>query len=278
MDLKQRIASKRQEAEEAMSSSSAKMAKIVQDEEPDLDAIVLPISQIEIRLQGRRSFKNLDALAEDIREKEQLQPIIVKEIDTNRYLLVAGERRYRAIHEILKQDTILARVRRRDESDTDIRFVQIAENAQRDDYLPLELANELADLKAQTGLTLDAIAKRIGKSKGFVSKFISLSNAPEAVKQAIVRGDLTATGWFNNKALVSEQLTQSTKNAPPITQTRTATLAITLDAAKAMAQILQQLAAEKGLAEIDVKLSGKVSKKQLQAILVTRANEIANAL
>ncbi len=144
--------------------------------------------------------------------------------------------------------------------------------------MPLELAHELADLKEQTGLTIEEIGRRIGKSKGFVSKFISLTNAPDDVKQAIYDGHVTATAWFNNKELVTSQLTEPVKNKPPQVKIRTATLSITLDAAKDIARILQQLANAKGLAEIDVELSGKVTKKQLQAILITRANEIANAL
>ena len=270
MNLKQRIAIKRQQAEQGADHS--------QQIQPDPDAVVIPVSQIELKKQGRRTFNNLDVLAEDIKQNGQLQPILVKQIDTRRYQLISGERRYRAISEILKQSTMLARIRSADESDTDIRFVQISENAQRDDYLPLELAYELADLKRQSGFTIEEIGKRIGKSKGFVSKFISLANAPEEIKQAIERGELTATNWFNNKSLITEQINQPVKNLPPKTKARTATLSITMDAAKDLAKILQQLAADKGLAQIDVELSGKVTKKQLQAILVTRANEIAQSL
>ena len=156
--------------------------------------------------------------------------------------------------------------------------MQLSENAQRDDYLPLELANELADLKVQTGLTIEEIGKRIGKSKGFVSKFISLTNAPDEVKQAIEGGHVTATAWFNNKDLVTSQLQEPVKNQPPKAKVRTATLSITMDAAKDIAKILQKLAVDNGLVEIDTNLTGKVTKKQLQAILVTRANEIAKAL
>ena len=277
MNLKQRIADKRQQAEQGVIQPSPVVGHVHQEQQ-DTDAFVLLVSQIEVKQQGRRSFENLDSLSEDIKAKGQIQPIVVKQIDNNRYLLIAGERRYRAIKDILKQETILARVRRLDESGADLRFLQLSENTQRDDYLPLELAYELADLKEQTGLTIEVIGKRIGKSKGFVSKFISLINAPDDVKQAIHDGHVTATAWFNNKELVTSQLTEPVKNKPPQVKIRTATLSITLDAAKDIARILQQLANEKGLAEIDVELSGKVTKKQLQAILITRANEIASAL
>ena len=277
MDLKQRIALKRQGAQQD-SSQLTPVVEHIHQEQQDPDAIVLLISQIEVKGQGRRTFENLDTLAEDIKAKGQLQAVVVKQIEPNRYSLIAGERRFRAIKDVLKQETILARVRRVEESDADIRFVQLSENAQRDDYLPLELANELADLKEQTGLTIEDIGKRIGKSKGFVSKFISLVNAPDEVKQAIADGHVSSTAWFNNKETVSNQLTKSAKNQPPQTKVRTATLTITLDAARDIAVILQKLAIDKELTEIDVDLSGKVTKKQLQAILGTRANEIASTL
>jgi ParB/RepB/Spo0J family partition protein len=277
MNLRQRIALKRQEAGQD-NSQTTPVVEHIHQEQQDPDAIVLLISQIEVKGLGRRTFENLDTLAEDIKAKGQLQAIVVKQIEPNRYSLIAGERRFRAIIDVLKQDTILARVRRVEESDADIRFVQLSENAQRDDYLPLELANELADLKEQTGLTIEDIGKRIGKSKGFVSKFISLANAPDEVKQAIADGHVSATAWFNNKETVSSQLTTPAKNQPPQTKVRAATLTITLDAARDIAVILQKLAIVKELTEIDVDLSGKVTKKQVQAILGTRANEIASAL
>ena len=283
MDLKQRIALKRQQAEQPSQPDNLHVIQTdVTDAVADQLALVLSIDSIEVKQQGRRSFDNLDALAEDIRNNGQLQPVIVKSLGANRYQLIAGERRFRAIRDILQQPTILARVRDMEESEHDLRFVQIAENAQREDYLPLELASELADLKAQTGMTIEQMAKRIGKSKGFVSKFIGLVTAPEPVRQAIAEGQLTATAWFNNKSLVNEQLAgnadSSEKAAPPQSKVRTASLPITLDAARDLARILQKLAADNGLAEIDVALNRKTTKKQLQAILVTRAREIADAL
>jgi ParB/RepB/Spo0J family partition protein len=276
MNLKQRIADKRQQAEQG-DIQSAQVVNI-QQEQQDTDAVILSVSQIEVKKQGRHTFLSIEELALDIKSNQQLQPVVVKQIDNNRYRLIAGERRYRAINDVLKQDTILARIRRVDESDTDVRFVQLSENTQRDDYLPLELANELADLKQQTGLTIADIGQRIGKSKGFVSKFISLANASDEIKQAIEEGHLTATAWFNNKDLVTSQLQEPVKNTPPKAKVRAATLSITMDSAKDIARILQKLAVDKGLAEIDTNLTGKVTKKQLQAILVTRANEIAKAL
>jgi ParB/RepB/Spo0J family partition protein len=167
MDLKEEIARKRAQATNVTTHAqttqhTARIDDLIQQDQHDPDAVVLMVDQIEVKAQGRKTFDDLEALALDIKCVGQLQPVIVKQIDHNRYRLVAGERRYRAIKQILKQDTIRATIRRADESETDIRFVQISENAQREDYLPLELASELADLKNETdtaeGATIAAAA------------------------------------------------------------------------------------------------------------------------
>lgn len=285
MDLKEEIARKRAQANHSAhntvnNNQASQIIEQNQLEQQDPDAVVLMVSQIEVRTQGRKTFDDLEKLASDIEAVGQLQPIVVKQIDANNYRLIAGERRYRAIKQILKRETIRATIRRFDESDNDIRFVQISENAQREDYLPLELARELSDLKATTGFTLEQIASRIGKSKGFVSKYINLLEAPTEIREAIHNGEIAATAWFNNKELVTSQLKQSVKQQkiPPVTTTRNATVAITFDAAKDIARILQSLAHTNGMVNIDVDLSGNVTKKQLQAILLTRSNEILKSL
>lgn len=285
MDLKEEIARKRAQANHSAhntvnNNQTSQIIEQNQSDQQDPDAVVLMVSQIEVRTQGRKTFDDLEKLASDIDAVGQLQPIVVKQIDANNYRLIAGERRYRAIKQILKRETIRATIRRFDESDNDIRFVQISENAQREDYLPLELASELSDLKATTGFTLEQIASRIGKSKGFVSKYINLLEAPTEIREAIHNGEIAATAWFNNKELVTSQLKRSVKQQkiPPVTTTRNATVAITFDAAKDIARILQSLAHTNGMVNIDVDLSGNVTKKQLQAILLTRSNEILKSL
>jgi len=283
MDLKDEIARKRARANGAdvdeSKNPSARIIDFIPQDQHDPDALVLMVNQIEVKEQGRKTFDDLEELASDIKIVGQLQPIVVKQIDADRYRLVAGERRYRAIKHILKAETIRATIRRVDESETEIRFVQISENAQRDDYLPLEIATELAYLKKETGFTIDVIASRIGKSKGFVSKYINLLDAPVEVIEAIRKGEIAATAWFNNKELVLQQLKKPlSSSVPPKSNKRISTISVSLDAAQDIAKILQRLAQKNGLANIDVDLSGSVTKKQLQAILTSRANEVLESL
>jgi ParB/RepB/Spo0J family partition protein len=281
MDLKEEIARKRAQANsvDENKNTSARIIDFVSQAQQDPDAVILMVNQIDVKAQGRKTFDDLEALASDIQAAGQLQPVVVKQIDAHRYRLVAGERRYRAITQILKQDTIRATIRKVDESEMDTRFVQLSENTQRDDYLPLELAEELADIKYGSGLTNEQIGSRIGKSKGFVSKYISLLNVPEDVKQAINSGEVTATAWFNNKEQVTQQLNDGQSGSiPPKANKRNATLSISIDVALDIARILQTLSRQKGLADIDVDLSGSVTKKQLQAILSSRTNEVLESL
>jgi len=284
VDLKEKIFKKRQEANNGVidkkdKKQSAQIIDYIPQAQSDPDAVILKVDQIEVKKQGRETFENLEELAADIKAVGQLQPIVVIQLDTHRYRLVAGERRYRAIKQILNADTIRATIRRSEESEIDTRFIQVSENTQRDDYLPLELGEELADIKCQTGLTNEQIASRIGKSKGFVTKHIGLLNAPDEVKQAISRGELAATTWFNNKEQVLQQInSRQSASTPPKVKSRHATLSISMDVALNCARLLQTLSKQKGLAAIDIDLSGSVTKKQLQAILMSRADEVLNSL
>lgn len=298
--LKESIAKKRSESnkkfvdikqQSSQNNTAIEIAKRTESDLQDPDAVILLIDSIDVKKQGRTIFENIEELATSIKKNGQLQSVIVKQISAFRYELISGERRYRAIKDVLKQESIRATIRRVTETDTKKRLIQLSENTERDDYLPLDLAYELADLKEKTGLNNKALGTEIGKSETFVSKFVGLANAPEEVKQAIIEGHLSASTWFNEKNVILEQLneTQNTvepdqistkieKKNPPVTLTRTPTVSLAMDNAKDMALILQKLAAINNLALIDVDLTGKVTKKQLQAIIGTRAKEILDVL
>jgi ParB family chromosome partitioning protein len=281
MELKERIAQKRNQIEEAGPESGSHADLIeppIEHDQQDPDAVILLVSSIVLKKQGRATFENLDELAADIKENGQIQPIVVKPINASKYQLIIGERRYRVIKELLKQKTILARLRHRDETPTDTRFFQLSENIQRDDYLPLELAAELADLKTETGFSDETIAQRIGKSRGYVSKFMRLGRAPDDIKRAIKEGVITAAEWFDHGKTL-DMTTQGTDRQQAVQgRGRTPMVSITLDSAQSLALILQRLAESQSLSLIDANLKNKATKKQLQAILNSRATEILGAL
>ena len=281
MDLKERIAEKRKRTEVAGPESGNTVAPIkppIQPDQQDPDAVILLVSSIVLKKQGRTTFENLDALAADIKEKGQIQPIVVKQITASKYQLVVGERRYRVIKELLKQKTILARLRNKDETPSDTRFFQLSENIQRDAYLPLELAAELADLKAEADFSDEQIAQRIGKSRGYVSKFMRLHRAPDDIKRAIKEGVITAADWFDNGKALDITVQGTHRQQAEQGRGRTSMVSITLESAQSLALILQRLAESQSLSLIDANLKNKATKKQLQAILNSRATEILGAL
>jgi ParB family transcriptional regulator, chromosome partitioning protein len=129
--------------------------------------------------QPRKHFdkQKLKELAESIRSKGVLQPIIVKRIDLERFLLVAGERRYRA-SQLAKLEKIPALITTDDEQE-----IALIENLQREDLKPLEEAEGLKVLAERSGYTHVQLAAVIGKSRVTVTELLSLNDLPEQIKE-----------------------------------------------------------------------------------------------
>lgn len=137
--------------------------------------------------QPRRSFDevSLDELAASIREHGVLQPIVVVP-HKNGYMIVAGERRYRAATKA-QMDTIPALVRTL--SDQHKLEISLIENLQRHDLNPLETATAYLKLRDQFNLTLDQIGERVGgKSVAAISNTLRLLRLPQAAREALAEG------------------------------------------------------------------------------------------
>jgi ParB family chromosome partitioning protein len=128
--------------------------------------------------QPRRHFDEeaLGELAESIRRHGVLQPIIVKREADGGYLLVAGERRYRASR-IAGLATIPALVR-----DDDPLEIAMIENLQREDLTPLEEALGIAALIEAQGYTHAEVADLLHKSRPHVSNTLALTRLPKAIQ------------------------------------------------------------------------------------------------
>jgi len=139
--------------------------------------------------QPRKHFEEekLQQLADSIRQKGVLQPILVRKID-GRYQIVAGERRFRAA-ERLGLPEVPARLVE-DLTDRDMLEISIVENLQRDDLNPLELANGYQRLIRDFNLTQEELSTRVGKDRSSVANTLRLLNLPEEVKEQIVAGKL----------------------------------------------------------------------------------------
>ncbi len=142
--------------------------------------------------QPRRAFdpESLQALGDSIRLHGLLHPIVVqREGDT--YRLVAGERRLRAA-QLAGVSAIPAIVRPAAESGRQSLEVALTENLVRSDLNPMEEAAAYARLSDAFGLTHEAIALRLGRTRSGVSNAIRLLNLPAPVQEAVAESRLTA--------------------------------------------------------------------------------------
>src|SRR5210317_29227 len=141
--------------------------------------------------QPRKSFedKSLKQLAQSIEEKGLISPITVKQVDS-KYIIVAGERRYRA-HKLLNKKRILAYVIDA-ESNKDIMYMALIENIQREDLNPIEEAKGYKYLQDNLDSSITEIAKTVGKSRPAVSNALRLLKLPSQIQDSILKGEINA--------------------------------------------------------------------------------------
>lgn len=139
-----------------------------------------------------RKFFNDDKIAElaqSISEHGVVQPIVVKKQGDNSYLIVAGERRWRAA-KLAGLKTLPVIIK--DYSEKTVMEVALIENLQREDLNPVEEAMAYKSLVDEFDLTQDEVAKKIGKSRSAIANTLRLLNLPEQVKEMLITGKITA--------------------------------------------------------------------------------------
>jgi ParB family transcriptional regulator, chromosome partitioning protein len=140
--------------------------------------------------QPRAAFDEqaLLALAESIRRRGVLQPVLVRPLAGGKYELIAGERRWRAAR-LAERDTIPAVVRH----GTDSGSLELAliENMAREDLNPVEQARGCAALIEELGLTREEVGLRVGRSRVSVSNLIRLLELPDEALELIEQGELS---------------------------------------------------------------------------------------
>ena len=165
------------------------------------EAIQDPVMQIaEINLDAiresptnpRKTFdkRQLDELAEDVRTRGVLQPILVREQRPGRFEIIVGARRFRA-SKAADRKTIPAIVTEME--DLEVLETQIVENAKRADVPPLEEAEGYQALMQNHGLTADEVAAKVNRSRSAVYARLKLCELGEPAKKALREGKLTAS-------------------------------------------------------------------------------------
>ena len=141
--------------------------------------------------QPRASFDEepLDALADSIGRIGVLQPILVRQVEADRFELIAGERRWRAAKRAGLQ-AIPALVR--SVEDQESLEEALVENLHREDLNPLEEAAAFLQLQQDFGLTQQAVANRVGRSRAAVTNATRLLQLPGEVQELIADRRLSA--------------------------------------------------------------------------------------
>lgn len=159
--------------------------------------VVKPIPLVQISPnpdQPRKTFneQELNDLAESIKEKGVLVPIILRSVQNKAYLyeIVAGERRYRAA-----QRAGLSEIPAIVKTLTDENAMEIAliENIQRENLNPIEEAEGYKNLMEKCHYSLEEVSKMIGKSVSYIRNLMRINSLPESVKQLIIDGKISAS-------------------------------------------------------------------------------------
>ncbi len=135
----------------------------------------------------RMDDASLDELAQSVREHGIMQPVLVRPVEGGRFEIIAGERRWRAAQRAgLREVPALIKA----VPDASALAIGLIENIQREDLNPLEQANGLARLIDEFGLTHDAVAKAIGRSRSAVTNLLRLRELAKPVQEYVMAGRL----------------------------------------------------------------------------------------
>jgi ParB family chromosome partitioning protein len=155
--------------------------------------------------QPRKVFdqEKLEALAQSIKDHGVVQPILVRK-EGQRYIIVAGERRWRA-SKIAGLKTIPVVVK--DLSSREVMEIALIENLQREDLNPIEEAEAYQKLMEEYGLTQEEVARVVGKSRAAIANSVRLLNLSEPIKEMISDGRLTS-GHARNLVTINDTTRQ----------------------------------------------------------------------
>jgi ParB family chromosome partitioning protein len=172
------------------------LAAILSVSAPEADGDAAELRELAVELirpnpgQPRRSFDEagLQALAESVRERGVLQPVLVRPRAGGTFEIVAGERRWRAA-KLAGLDRVPALVQDRDDATT--LEIALVENMAREDLNPVEEARAVAALVEELGLTREAVGKRVGRSRVAISNLLRILDLPDDALALLEAGDLT---------------------------------------------------------------------------------------
>jgi ParB family chromosome partitioning protein len=129
--------------------------------------------------QPRTEFGDLTELTESIREKGVLEPLLVKPTDDGRFMIIAGERRWRSSKLAGLTEVPCIEM---DLDDQGVAEIALIENLQRKDLNIWEEADGLAALASKFGYTQEEISKKISKSRSTVTELMTVAGLPDDIR------------------------------------------------------------------------------------------------
>jgi ParB/RepB/Spo0J family partition protein len=265
----------------------------------DPSSMLLPLDAIECPEQPRVSFNDIESLADSLLANGQYDPILVERLDSGRFVLAGGERRYRAClfnrdrgHESFNQ--IRATVHPRSDDEEAFFFKQLNANLHRHDLNPIEEARAFAKAIERFGLTQNDLAERLHKSKRYVSDALSLLNLPDDLQSQIKTGAVKPHGKVVKGAIRDRKhagaSSTSDKNVkhndlpvtPPPADAGDAfplvSVSLRYDTALTLCRLLQLHAEyDESLPPISVKLDRNTARRDVKAILEQRVFDVLEA-
>jgi ParB family transcriptional regulator, chromosome partitioning protein len=173
---------------DALLSASSKAGDA--DSVADKASQSLPLQRLQAGKYQPRTImadEPLKELADSIRERGVMQPLLVREIDRERYEIIAGERRFRAA-KLAGLNEVPVRILEVD--DQAAAAIALIENMQREDLNPLEESRGLSRLIHEFSFTHEQAAKAVGKSRSAITNLLRLSQLSGAVQAMLLSGDL----------------------------------------------------------------------------------------
>jgi len=154
--------------------------------------------------QPRTDFNEeaLKELAQSIKEKGIIQPIVVSRVGDGTFRIIAGERRWRA-SKIAGLERIPAVIK--DVSPVEAVEIALIENIQREDLDPVETASAFDKLIREFNLTQEELSTRVGKDRATIANYLRILKLPDEVKHYLKQGTIT---MGHAKAILSIEDTQ----------------------------------------------------------------------
>ena len=151
---------------------------------------LIPIAKLDPNPdQPRTDPGDLTELAASIREKGVLEPLLVKPTIMGRWMIIAGERRWRAATAAGLEELPCIEM---DVDDSGVAEIALIENMQRKDLTPWEEADGLRALCERFGYTHEDVARKVGKSRSTVTEALSIASIPEPIREICRDSEITS--------------------------------------------------------------------------------------